>query len=94
MSDSIDVLLEHISHSNRQIARVLEAERHVAVRMAQMIHDLPDEDPELGGFAGLLDQANVVTKSVISYLFSVAELQEMVAEQMYHVVMEMEEDEE
>ncbi|EFM08962.1 conserved hypothetical protein [Paenibacillus curdlanolyticus YK9] len=94
MEDPIDALIEHVSHTNRQLVRVLEAKRHVAVRMAQVVHALPDEDPELGGFMGLLDQANGVTNSVIAYLNSVAELQEMMAEQLYHVIMEMEEEEE
>mgnify|MGYP001252663207 CR=1 FL=1 len=93
MENSVDALIEHVSHTSRQVARVLEAQRHVAVRMAQMVHALPDEDPEFGGFPGLLDQASGVTKSVIAYLFSVAELQEMMAEQMYHVIMEMEDEE-
>ncbi|GFN31008.1 nucleoside-diphosphate sugar epimerase [Paenibacillus xylaniclasticus] len=94
MEDSIDALIEHVSHTNRQLARVLEAERHVVVRTAQMIHALPDENPELGGFTGLIDQASGVTRSVIAYLNSIADLQEMMAEQLYHVMIEMDDNDE
>ncbi|MET3850784.1 phosphopantetheinyl transferase [Paenibacillus sp. OAE614] len=56
MQSKIDEMLTHMSHSKQQMARVLDAERQVAVRMAQIIHDLPDEHPEFDGVSGLIDK--------------------------------------
>ncbi|WP_333485655.1 nucleoside-diphosphate sugar epimerase [Paenibacillus sp. SYP-B4298] len=89
MQHKVDEIIEHLSISHQQLARVLEAKRHVAVRMAQIVHDIPDQHPDLDGFDGLVDSAQVVSKSVVSYLNSLADLQEMVAENLSHIMKEL-----
>jgi len=89
MQSKIDGMLTHMSHSKQQMARVLDAERQVAVRMAQIIHDLPDEHPEFDGVSGLIENSSQINKSIISYLSSIADLQEALAETLNHVVKEM-----
>ncbi|REE86228.1 hypothetical protein A8990_111125 [Paenibacillus taihuensis] len=79
MQHIVTEMIEHMSHSQAQLARVLEAERHVAVRMSQLVHGLPDQHPNFGGFDGLMDNSQAVTKSVVAYLNSIAELQESLA---------------
>ncbi|MCQ6559693.1 nucleoside-diphosphate sugar epimerase [Paenibacillus mendelii] len=87
-------LIEHISHSHEHMARVLEAERHVAVRMSQMVDALPDRHPEFGGMGGLMESAHAVTGSVVNYLNSIAELQETIAITINSIMKELSEEEE
>ncbi|MDP4098483.1 nucleoside-diphosphate sugar epimerase [Paenibacillus sp. P96] len=89
MEQKVDEILLHVSHSQQQLARLLETERHVAVRMAQIIHQLPDEDPEFGGLDGLMDSSSEVNKSVIAYLNGLADLQESMAELLERVMKEL-----
>ncbi|MEC0203603.1 nucleoside-diphosphate sugar epimerase [Paenibacillus lautus] len=44
MEKKIDDMVEHLSHSQQQLARILKAQRHAAVRMAQIIHSLPNHE--------------------------------------------------
>ncbi|UVI28656.1 nucleoside-diphosphate sugar epimerase [Paenibacillus spongiae] len=87
-------LIEHMSHSHEHMANVLEAKRHVAVRMAQMVNALPDQHPEFGGMGGLMESSHAVTNSVVSYLNSIAELQETIAETIKSIMKELSEEEE
>jgi hypothetical protein len=89
MHHIVTELVEHMSHSHEQMVRVLEAERHVAVRMAQLVHALPDQHPNFGGVSELMDQSKSLTKSVIAYLNSIAELQETIALTLSSVMKEL-----
>jgi len=79
-------IVVHLSHSYQQMARTLDAKRHVAVRMAQMIDLLPDEHPQLNGLEGLIDSSSQVTKSVIAYVNSLADLEEAMADSLTMMV--------
>ncbi|MFC4779331.1 nucleoside-diphosphate sugar epimerase [Paenibacillus sp. GCM10023252] len=85
-----DEIMVHMSHSHQQLARVLEAKRHVAVRMAQLVHALPDERPDFEGVDALIDNAHTVTKNVVAYLNSIADLQETMASQLAIIMREYE----
>ena len=89
MEQLIDEVVEHLSISHQQLARILEAERHVAVRMAQIVHSMPDQHPDLGGFDGMLEGAQAVGKNLVAYLNGIAELQEALAEHLTTVVKEL-----
>ncbi|MFM9280049.1 nucleoside-diphosphate sugar epimerase [Paenibacillus jiagnxiensis] len=89
MEQKVDEILLHVSQSQQQLTRLLETERHVAVRMAQIIHNLPDEDPEFGNLSGLMDNSSEVNKSVIAYLNGLADLQESMAELLERVMKEL-----
>jgi hypothetical protein len=89
MQDLLTEIVFNLSRSHQQMARILDAKRQVTVRMALMVQALPDEHPQLNGLDGLLESSSQVTKSVISYLNSLAELQEAVAQSMTHVVKAM-----
>lgn len=88
MEQKVDEILLHVSQSQQQLTKLLETERHVAVRMAQIIHNLPDEDPEFGGLGGLMDNSSEVNKSVIAYLNGLADLEESMAELLERVMKE------
>nr|WP_202887119.1 nucleoside-diphosphate sugar epimerase [Cohnella zeiphila] len=79
-------IVVHLSHSHQQMARILDAKRHVAVRMAQLIELLPDEHPQLNGLEGLVDSSSQVTKSVIAYVNSLADFQEAMADSLTQIV--------
>ncbi len=89
MHELLTEIVVHLSRSHQQMARILDAKRQVTVRMAQLVQALPDLHPQLNGLDGLLDSSGNVTKSVVSYLNSLADLQEAVAESMTHVVKAM-----
>ncbi|UHA74508.1 nucleoside-diphosphate sugar epimerase [Paenibacillus sp. 481] len=91
MHQVINELISHMSHTHQHMARLLDAERHVAVRMSQIIQALPDTHPEFEGISGIKDQSAIVTKSIISYLNSLAELEEAMADQLKHVMQELHE---
>ncbi|TKH46734.1 nucleoside-diphosphate sugar epimerase [Paenibacillus sp. FSL R10-2782] len=88
MHNEIDDLLIHISHSQQQMSRLLDAERQVVVRMSQIIHELPDEEPRFDGIPGILDSSGQVNKSIVAYLNGIADLQEAMAEMLVRVVKE------
>lgn len=94
MRHLVNEMIEHMSISHQQLARVLEAKRDVAVRMAQIIHELPDKHPEFNGLGGLMENAKIVTKNVVTYLHSIAALQEMMAENLSHIMRELDDNEE
>ncbi|WP_314002778.1 nucleoside-diphosphate sugar epimerase [uncultured Paenibacillus sp.] len=94
MERLLDELVEHLSASHQQLARMLEAERQIAVRMAQVVHALPDRHPQFGGFEGLLEGAHTVGKNVVAYLHGLAELQEAMADQLTAVMKEIDDPEE
>lgn len=89
MQELLTEIVIQLSNSHQQMARVLDAKRHVTVRMAHMVQALPDENPQLNGLEGILDSSANVTKSVIAYLNSLADFEEAVAESMTHVVKAM-----
>lgn len=68
MQNKIDEIITHMSHSHQQMARVLEAERHMAVRMSQIIHDLPDSDLEFDGVSGIIESSGQINKNIVAYL--------------------------
>ncbi|NBD26514.1 nucleoside-diphosphate sugar epimerase [Paenibacillus glycinis] len=88
MQQILTEMIEHMSHSHEQLSRILEGKRHVAVRMAQLVHALPDQHPDFGGFEGVLDNSKAVTGSVVAYLNSIAELQESLAATLSAVMKE------
>lgn len=79
-------IVVHLAHSHQQMARILSAKRQVTVRMAQLIDVLPNEHPHLSGLNGLIESSSDVTKSVISFLNGLADLEEAVADSLTHVL--------
>ncbi|MBA9084509.1 hypothetical protein FHR92_000966 [Fontibacillus solani] len=89
MEDKITEIIVHLSHSHQQMARVIDAERHVSVRMAQIVHAIPDNEPAFDGIPGMLENTGLVNKSVVSYLNAIADLEEAMAENLGLVIKEM-----
>ncbi|MBB6635845.1 nucleoside-diphosphate sugar epimerase [Cohnella thailandensis] len=86
MQELLTEIIVHLSHSHQQMARIMDSKRQIAVRMAHMIQLLPDEHPELDGLKGLLSSSSQVSKSVIAYLNSLAELEEAMADSLTQLI--------
>ncbi|NWL88829.1 MULTISPECIES: nucleoside-diphosphate sugar epimerase [unclassified Paenibacillus] len=89
MEEKITEIIVHLSHSHQQMARVMDAERQVVVRMAQIVHAIPDAEPGFEGVPGLIENTGRINKSVISYLNAIADLQEAMAENLGFVLKEL-----
>ncbi|WP_410515112.1 nucleoside-diphosphate sugar epimerase [Paenibacillus sp. BR2-3] len=89
MQNKITKVLQHMAHTHEQMARILDAERHVAVRMSQIVHDLPDEQPDFGDTSGLIESSGQVNKNIIAYLNALADLEEAMAEGVGRVIKEL-----
>ncbi|MCM3785874.1 nucleoside-diphosphate sugar epimerase [Neobacillus mesonae] len=89
MQQRLDEMLVHLANSHQQIARVLEAERHVNVRMAEMISVMPDILPHFTDMQGLIDGTGQLNTGIVAYLGHLADLEEMIADSIGHIVREM-----
>ncbi len=89
MEQKITDILMHMAHSHQQLARVMDAERHITVRMAHIVHELPDSEPDFEGVDGLMESTSSINKSIIAYLNSIADLQESMAENLTQVMSEL-----
>lgn len=89
MQHIVTEIMEHLSHSHNQMARIIEAKRDVTVRMTEVIKALPDKDPNFGGTDGLLNNTGAVIGNLVSYLNSIADLQETMASQLTFMLREM-----
>lgn len=89
MEQKISEIIVHMAHSHQQMARVIDAERQVAVRMSQIVHAIPDAEPAFDGTPGILENSGRINKSVISYLNAIADLQEAMAENLSHVMKQL-----
>lgn len=82
-------IVVHLSQSHQQLARVLEAKRQVAERMAELVRGIPDFQPELNGPEGWMESSIQVTKSITAYLNGLAELEESAGDSLTNVVRAM-----
>lgn len=90
MENQLDELINHVSWSQQQMARILEAQRHAAVRMAQIIQAMPataaplrSEDKEAN------NPVTMVNTSIASYLNAMADFQQTAAESLELVLKEL-----
>ncbi len=89
MEQQITSMIHYMAKSQEEMARIIEAKRHVAVRMAHLVCHIPDEHPDFAGVDGLSEHSLDVTKSITAYLNSLADLEEAITEQMSLVMKEM-----
>ncbi|GBF78205.1 hypothetical protein PA598K_06816 [Paenibacillus sp. 598K] len=89
MEHMVDRVIGHLSASHRHLARILDAERHVAVRMGEVVHALPDHNPAFEGIPALLENSQLITKSMVGYLNTLADLEETLADHLSHVMKEL-----
>jgi hypothetical protein len=84
----ISSIIEHMARSHEEMARILEAKRHVAIHMAQLIQFIPDH-PAMAGAEVIMKNAVTVTENVTAYLNSIADLEESIADNLEAVMKEI-----
>lgn len=89
MQSKVDEMLTHMSNSHQQMARILDAERQMATHTAQIIHELPDCNLEFDDIDALINHSGGINKSIIAYLFCLADLEDALAETLGHVMKEL-----
>ncbi|MFX3632609.1 MAG: nucleoside-diphosphate sugar epimerase [Candidatus Pristimantibacillus sp.] len=94
MQHIVTEIMEHMSHSHTQMARILEAKRDVTVRMAEVVKAIPDQNPNFGGTEGLLGNSEMLLGSLVSYLNSIADFEETLAAHLAFVMKEIDLEEE
>ncbi|MFB6366734.1 nucleoside-diphosphate sugar epimerase [Paenibacillus elgii] len=96
MHRQVTSMIRNMAASQQQMANILEAKRHVAVRMAQLVHDIPPDNPSFQDIESLTEHSLNVSKSIAMYLSGLADLEEALAEQMAVIVkiVEIPDDEE
>ncbi|RAV22067.1 nucleoside-diphosphate sugar epimerase [Paenibacillus contaminans] len=89
MDQQITTVISHMAKSHLELARIIEAKRQSVVHAAKLVTAIPNENPSVEGFEGTTDFALQVTKNVTSYLNSLADLEEALAENLTQVMKEL-----
>ncbi|MBD0381606.1 hypothetical protein [Paenibacillus sedimenti] len=91
MQDQITSILNHMAKSQQEMARTLEAKRFIVAHMASMVVQIPDRDPSFGEIESLVEHSLEVTKGITSYLNSLADLEDALADNLAPIVKAMKE---
>jgi hypothetical protein len=89
MEQEITAIIHHIMSSQQQMAKVLEAERHIIDHIAKMVNEIPDRRSSFYGMEAIVKNSNEVTKTISSYLVSLADFEESIAENLTAVMREL-----
>lgn len=88
MDHHITNIIHYMSRSHAEMAKIIEEQRHVAVHMCQVIEDVPDHPP-FNTLEGICKNSIAVAESVSAYLSNLADLEEAIAENLTHVMKEI-----
>lgn len=94
MDHLVTTIIVHMAHSHQHLARILQAKKDVTVNMARVIDAIPDTHHSFADVETIAEQSSGVTKSVCSYLNSLAALEEAIAENLDDVMKEFSQQEE
>jgi hypothetical protein len=82
-------IIKHMADSQMEMAKILEAKRHTAVRMAQLVHDISEQNPKVEGVELLTGHSLSISKNIAAYLSSLADLEDALAENLTYVMKEV-----
>lgn len=88
MQKQVTHIIEHMAYSHWELAKILEYKRHAAVRMAQLVDEIPHEDPTFGTVEGVTDHSLLIVKNVATYLNSLADLADAIGDNLTLVMKE------
>ncbi|MFC5447343.1 hypothetical protein [Paenibacillus aestuarii] len=91
MQEQITSILAHMAKAQHELARTLEAKRVVVAHMAMLVEQIPDHNPSFGEIDALMEHSLEVTKGVASYLNSLADLEEALADNLAPILKLMKE---
>jgi methyl-accepting chemotaxis protein len=89
MEQEITEIIHHMLSSQQQMAKVLEAERHIIDHIAKIVNGIPDLRPSLYGVEAIVKNSSEVTKTISSYLVSLADFEEALAENLTAIMTEL-----
>jgi methyl-accepting chemotaxis protein len=89
VDQKVTAIIEHIAKSHQEMANILEAKRHIAVTMSQIISAIPDVNMSFSGLESTTEYSMGITENISSYLNSLAEFEESIAENLSYVMKEM-----
>lgn len=89
MEEKVDAIIAQMSKSHMELARIISAEKDVVFQMAQLVGAIPDRHDSFANTDIVAENAAGVTKSVISYLNSLADLADAIADNLTHVISKM-----
>ena len=93
MEQRISGIIAHMSRSYHELAKIIRAERQVAVHMAQIIDRIPNH-PGFQSPLAITALSGDVADSVTAYLNNLADLEEAIAENLTCVISELKDPEE
>lgn len=85
-------MLEHMAKSQHELANILEAKRFVVAHMAMMVKQIPDKDPSFGEIKPLMGYSLDTTKGIATYLNSLADLEDALADNIAPILVMMKEE--
>lgn len=91
MESKITEIVHHMAKSHRELARILEAKRDVAVHAARLTVSIPNETPvhTEAGHIEAAEQSLSINKNLIAYLNALAGLEEALSENLETVMREL-----
>lgn len=88
MDQHVSNIIHYMAMSHVEMAQIIEQKRHVAVHMSQLVQQISDH-PSFNTVEEINKNSIMVIESVTSYLNSIADLEEAIAENLTHVMKEM-----
>lgn len=88
MEEYVTRTLAHMAESQQHLERILRAKRDVVVHLSDLITVLPDVDVSFCNKDDMYEQCSDLTTNLVSYLNSIGEFEEALAENLSIVVKE------
>jgi NTP pyrophosphatase (non-canonical NTP hydrolase) len=86
MEEKITAIIRHIVNSQQQMAKILESERYIVDHIAKIVNDIPDRP--YSTVESIVKNTGEVTKTISSYLVSLADLEEAIADNLLAIMKE------
>ncbi|MFD2612384.1 nucleoside-diphosphate sugar epimerase [Paenibacillus gansuensis] len=93
MEQQVTSIIGHLAKSHMEMAKIIESKRHIIVQMASIMDEIPDY-PSFCELQQMTQSSVLVVDSVTSYLNSIADLEEAIAENLTSVMQELSTDSE
>lgn len=93
MEQRITDIIGKMSRNYHELAKIIRAERQVAVHLAQLIDKIPDH-PGFQNPLAITSHSSEVAENITSYLNNLADLEEAIAENLTLIIAELKEQEE
>jgi hypothetical protein len=87
-------MIAHMAKSYKELSKLMEMQKHVAVHMTQIMHAIPSEGMSFTGTDSISERAVDVKRNITSYLNTLAALEDAMADNLSCIFKEINPDEE